>query len=126
MSFPFRFKAGGSGSNLTMAPIVSSAHHHRSTTKVDHKPFKSRFASKSALKDRAKGKTESSRPVKGERKTPHQQVMSKLARRNQAKQLRMNHKDKREGEEHIFQGVDGAAKHIAVVPLSSEINVYSA
>ncbi|ETI20222.1 hypothetical protein G647_08256 [Cladophialophora carrionii CBS 160.54] len=108
-----------------MAPIITAAHHHRSTTKVDHKPFKSRFASKSALKDRAKGKTESSKPVKGERKTPHQQVMSKLARRNQAKQLRINHKDKREGEEHIFQGADGAAKHIAVVPLSSEIDIYS-
>ncbi|EXJ54682.1 hypothetical protein A1O7_10023 [Cladophialophora yegresii CBS 114405] len=108
-----------------MAPITTTAHHHRSTTKVDHKPFKSRFASKNALKDRAKGKTESSKPVKGERKTPHQQVMSKLARRNQAKQLRINHKDKREGEEHIFQGADGAAKHIAVVPLSSGIDIYS-
>jgi pre-rRNA-processing protein TSR1 len=108
-----------------MAPITSSAHHHRSTTKSDHKPFKSRFASKSALKDRAKGKTESKRPEKGERKTPHQQVMSKLARRNQAKQLRANHKDKREGEEHIFQGADGAAKHIAVLPLSANIDVYS-
>ncbi|KIW62342.1 hypothetical protein PV04_10523 [Phialophora macrospora] len=126
MSLPLRFKAGGSAGSTAMAPITTSAHHHRSTTKVDHKPFKSRFTSKNALKDRAKGKTESSRPVKGERKTPHQQVMSKLARRNQAKQLRINHKDKREGEEHIFQGADGAAKHIAVVPLSSEIDVYSA
>lgn len=52
--------------------------------------------------------------------------MSKLARRNQAKQLRMHHKDKREGEENIFQGVDGAAKHIAVVPLSKGIDAYSA
>lgn len=109
-----------------MAPITSSAHHHRSTTKVDHKPFKSRFASKSALKDKAKGKVESKRIEKGERKTPHQQVMSKLARRNQAKQLRMNHKDKRESEDHIFQGTDGAAKHIAVVPLSNDVDVYSA
>ena len=126
MSLPFRFKAGGSeGQSATMAPITSSAHHHRSTTKVDHKPFKSRFASKSALKDKAKGKVESTRPEKGQRKTPHQQVMSKLARRNQAKQLRTNHKEKREGEEHIFQGVDGAAKHIAVVPLSSMVDVHS-
>src|SRR5882757_3218213 len=52
--------------------------------------------------------------------------MSKLARRNQSKQLRMHHKDKREGEEHIFQGVDGAAKHIAIVPLSRDIDAYSA
>jgi len=52
--------------------------------------------------------------------------MSKLARRNQAKQLRMNHKEKKVGEEHIFQGVDGAAKHIAIVPLSNSIDPYSA
>ena len=123
MSLTLRFKAGGSG-YAAMAP-TNTAHHHRNTTKLDHKPFKSRFASKSALKDRAKGKTESRRPERGERKTPHQQVMSKLARRNQAKQLRLNHKNKREDEEHIFQGADGAAKHIAVVPLSSDIDVYS-
>ncbi|EXJ77006.1 hypothetical protein A1O3_10163 [Capronia epimyces CBS 606.96] len=108
-----------------MAPITTSAHHHRSTTKVDHKPFKSRFASKSALKDKAKGKVETHRAEKGQRKTPHQQIMSKLARRNQAKQLRMHHKDKREGEENIFQGLDGAAKHIAIVPLSPNIDAYS-
>ncbi|KAJ9614644.1 ribosome biogenesis protein tsr1 [Cladophialophora chaetospira] len=126
MALPFRSSAGGSGDKTAMAPIVTSAHHHRSTTKVDHKPFKSRFTSKSALKDRAKGKTEAKRPEKGERKTPHQQVMSKLARRNQAKQLRMNHKDKREGEDHIFQAADGAAKHIAVVPLSSDVDAYEA
>lgn len=51
--------------------------------------------------------------------------MSKLARRNQAKQLRMHHKDKREGEENIFQGVDGAPKHIAIVPLRAGIDTYS-
>src|ERR1700761_253378 len=126
MAVPFRFKAGGTGSSAAAMAPNTSAHHHRNTTKVDHKPFKSRFASKSALRDRAKGKTESKRPEKGERKTPHQQVMSKLARRNQAKQLRMDHKDKRESEEHIFQGVDGAAKHIALVPLSGDVDVYSA
>jgi len=109
-----------------MAPTMTSVHHHRSTTKQEHKPFKSRHASKSALKDAAKGKIESARAEKGQRKTPHQQVMSKLARRNQAKQLRMNHKEKKVGEEHIFQGVDGAAKHIAIVPLSNSIDPYSA
>ncbi|KIW58954.1 hypothetical protein PV05_03444 [Exophiala xenobiotica] len=126
MSLALRFKAGGSGGNPSMAPTMTSVHHHRSTTKQEHKPFKSRHASKSALKDAAKGKIESARAEKGQRKTPHQQVMSKLARRNQAKQLRMNHKEKKEGEEHIFQGVDGAAKHIAIVPLSNSIDPYSA
>lgn len=124
-----------------MAPTMTSVHHHRSTTKQEHKPYKSRHASKSALKDAAKGmevahrywpptdrilgKVESHRAHKGQRKTPHQQVMSKLTRRNQAKQMRMNHKEKREGEEHIFQGTDGAAKHIAIVPLSSTIDSYA-
>lgn len=36
-----------------MAP--NPGHHHRSTTKVAHKPFKSKHASKSALKERSKG-----------------------------------------------------------------------
>ncbi|KIW39858.1 uncharacterized protein PV06_08431 [Exophiala oligosperma] len=125
MSLPFRFKAGGSGGNSTMAPTMTSVHHHRSTTKQEHKPYKSRHASKSALKDAAKGKVESHRANKGQRKTPHQQAMSKLTRRNQAKQMRMNHKEKREGEEHIFQGTDGAAKHIAIVPLSRMIDSYA-
>lgn len=51
--------------------------------------------------------------------------MSKLARRNQAKQYRMQKKEKRENDENIFLGVDGAAKHVAVVPLSNGIDIYS-
>jgi len=52
--------------------------------------------------------------------------MSKLDRRNQAKQYRLQKKENREREENIFQGVDGAAKHVAVVPLSDAIDVHSA
>jgi pre-rRNA-processing protein TSR1 len=37
-----------------MAP--TQVHHHRSTTKVSQKPFKTKHASKSALKEKAKGK----------------------------------------------------------------------
>ena len=55
MSLPFRFKAGGSGQKENMAPIFTATHHHRSTTKQSHKPFKPRFTSKGALKDFAKG-----------------------------------------------------------------------
>jgi hypothetical protein len=49
-SLPFRFK----GSSANMAP-TQTVHHHRNTTKVSHKPFKSKHASKSALKDQQKG-----------------------------------------------------------------------
>lgn len=37
-----------------MAP-TQTVHHHRSTTKTSHKPFKSKHASKGALKDINKG-----------------------------------------------------------------------
>jgi len=36
------------------APIIT--HSHRSTTKVAHKPFKARKATKGALKELSKGK----------------------------------------------------------------------
>lgn len=52
--------------------------------------------------------------------------MSKLARRNQAKQLRMHHREKQDQESHIFQGQDGAPKHVAVVPLSPRVDVIAA
>jgi hypothetical protein len=45
---PFRFKAGG----IMAAPAV---HHHRNDTSKPNKAFKSKFASKGALKERAKG-----------------------------------------------------------------------
>ncbi|ERF74677.1 hypothetical protein EPUS_00807 [Endocarpon pusillum Z07020] len=126
MSLPYRFKAGGSGSRESMAPISTMSHHHRSTTKQSHKPFKPRFASKGALKDIAKGKIESHSEARGKRRTPHQQVMSKIARRNQAKQLRMLHHEKRDNESSIFQGRDGLPKQVAVVPLSDKVDVHKA
>ncbi|RGP73628.1 putative tsr1 required for processing of 20s pre-rrna [Fusarium sporotrichioides] len=90
------------------------AHSHRPTTKVTHKSFKSRAASKHELRDRAKGRVSNE---KGNRKTPHQQVMSKFDRRNQAKQARLNkHKDQVK-ETLVFAGKDGAPRHVALIPL---------
>jgi hypothetical protein len=57
-SLPFRFKGSG-GAN--MAPISTGQHHHRSTTKVSHKSFKTGHATKRALKDKAKGATRTAR-----------------------------------------------------------------
>ena len=96
-------------------------HHHRSTTKVSHKPFKPRFTSKNALKDRAKGKVESF--DRGARKTPHQQVMSKLDRRNQAKQKRLAHREHHAKAFNVFAGQDGASRVVAVVPLCFDVVV---
>lgn len=38
-----------------MAPSVADGHHHRSTTKQHKKGFKSRHATKNALKEISKG-----------------------------------------------------------------------
>jgi pre-rRNA-processing protein TSR1 len=52
--------------------------------------------------------------------------MSKIARRNQAKQLRIHHHEQKDSQSSIFQGKEGAPKHIAVVPLSLKIDVVAA
>ncbi|KAL4760185.1 small subunit rRNA maturation protein TSR1 [Aspergillus foveolatus] len=103
-----------------MAPTSTVQHHHRSTTKTTHKPYKSGHASKRALKDQAKGKVE--RAERGTRKTPHQQLMSKLDRRNQARQKQQNKQQERAQAISIFSGQNGAPRHVAIVPLSTDID----
>ncbi|PNS16844.1 Ribosome bioproteinsis protein tsr1 [Sphaceloma murrayae] len=94
---------------------MAAEHHHRSTTKVSHKPFKSKHLSKGAIKEKQKGKVDGFE--RGNRKTPHQQVMSKLDRRNQAKQKRVKHGAELARATSLFSGKDGAARHVVVVPL---------
>lgn len=115
-SIPFRFKAGGS-----MAPILDQ-HHHRSTSKVPHKPFKSRHATKGLLKKLSKGKVED----RSSRKTLHQQVMSKIDRRNQARQLRqLKHQDNLKASS-VFSGQHGAPRIVAVVSLCTDTDPLTA
>ncbi|KAL1965575.1 hypothetical protein VTN77DRAFT_5659 [Rasamsonia byssochlamydoides] len=102
-----------------MAPTQTVQHHHRSTTKHIHKPFKSRHATKGAIKDRSKGKVERERGV---RKTPHQQLMSKLDRRNQARQKQLLKHKERVQATSIFSGQNGAPRHTAIVPLADTID----
>ncbi|KAF2017261.1 DUF663-domain-containing protein [Aaosphaeria arxii CBS 175.79] len=106
-----------------MAPMVAQ-HHHRSTTKQPHKAFKSRHASKSALKERSKGKVEGFEL--GSRKTPHQQVMSKFDRRNRAKQLRINKDAEHAKASNVFAGKDGAPRVVAVIPLCGDVSASAA
>ncbi|KAG5995680.1 hypothetical protein E4U43_002986 [Claviceps pusilla] len=98
-------------------PAAVANHSHRPTTKVSHKPFKSKAASKHELRDRAKGRVPDER---GQRKTPHQQVMSKFDRRNQAKQARLTKHKEHLKETSVFQGKDGAPRVVAVVPLCAD------
>ncbi|EEP81568.1 conserved hypothetical protein [Uncinocarpus reesii 1704] len=100
-----------------MAPMaVATEHHHRSNTKHANKSFKSKHSTKGALKDLQKGKVELGE--KGTRKTAHQQMMSKLERRNQARQKQRFKRQVKAEATSIFSGQNGAPRHVAVVPLS--------
>ncbi|KAJ5539559.1 hypothetical protein N7513_007891 [Penicillium frequentans] len=99
-----------------MAP--TQVHHHRSTTKSANKPFKTKHASKGALKEQAKDGA-------GHSQNPHQQLKSKLDRRNTARQRQaLKHQEKAQANS-IFTGQNGAPRHVAVVPLSTDIDIAS-
>ncbi|KAI1139552.1 DUF663-domain-containing protein [Hypoxylon sp. FL0543] len=104
-------------------PSAVAVHSHRPTTKVLPRPFKSKKATKGALRDQAKGKVPNE---KGQRKTPHQQVMSKFDRRNQAKQRQLAKHKEHQKETSVFAGRDGAPRIVAVVPLCADVNVSEA
>ncbi|KAB5528147.1 hypothetical protein GE09DRAFT_975517 [Coniochaeta sp. 2T2.1] len=96
---------------------VATAHSHRPTTKVSHKAFKSKHATKSSLRDAAKGKVPSD---KGTRKTPYQQVMSKFDRRNQNKQRQVTKHKEHQNQNLIFTGKDAAPRNVVVIPLCAD------
>jgi len=107
-----------------MAPVVSQSHHHRSTTKQSKKNFKSRHASKGALKELSKGKV--NLLERAARRTPHQQAMSKLDRRNRAKQMRLNKDHEHAKAASVFAGRDGAPRIVAVIPLCPNVSAAAA
>ncbi|KAF3990140.1 hypothetical protein FT663_01512 [Candidozyma haemuli var. vulneris] len=95
-----------------------SGHSHRSTLKKDHKPFKSRHASKGSLKNQYKGKVEKTGPGSG--KT--QKVVSKLQRKNQSKQLKEHKIQETKLARRLFEGASGAEKVITVIALTPDIS----
>jgi pre-rRNA-processing protein TSR1 len=130
-SVPFRFKAG---------EAAAAAHHHRSATKSTQKPFKSRHATKSAIKDSLKGRLLTrtveldtqwltragkipSLAPRARPQTPHQAVLGKIARRNQARQQRLRAAAARREERSVFAppgaGVAPAPRIVAVVALAT-------
>ena len=135
-SIPFRFKAGGDSSGGM--PSALSSHSHRSTTKVSHKPFKSRKATKGALKEIAKGtfsRTDRDEDLNhsagkiadlSSRKTPYQALMSKFDRRNQARQKQQTKHREHLRDMNVFAGREGAPRIVAVIPLCEHANASAA
>lgn len=63
---------------------------------------------------------------RGVRKTPHQQLTTKLDRKNQARQKqRLKHQGKTDATS-IFAGQNGAPRQVAVIPLSDKVDTKAA
>ncbi|KAJ6629509.1 ribosome biogenesis protein tsr1 [Mycena sp. CBHHK59/15] len=99
-------------------------HHHRPTLKQQNKAFKSKHATKSSLKEAAKGRVP--------RQSPKANVGSKIAaqtrlnRRNNAKQVQTLKRNALVSATRLFNGVDGAPRIVAVIPLTEDISTRDA
>lgn len=96
--------------------VKATSFHHRATLKQSNKAFKSKFASKGAVKDRAKGKVSKVKVaptrVKG--------VLTKSDRKNAAKMVQLRKRGELEAVNQIFEGKHGANKIVALVPLTPD------
>lgn len=97
--------------------MAKGGHSHRSTLKKDHKPFKSKHATKGQLKNQSKGKVEKSGKASGKG-----HVYSKTERKNFAKQV----KDRKIAEaklaRKVFEGSHGTEKIVTIIPLTDDIS----
>ncbi|KAJ7049657.1 ribosome biogenesis protein tsr1 [Mycena amicta] len=100
--------------------MPSTQHHHRATLKQQNKSFKSRHASKSALKEAAKGKIARQSPKASNPNASTAQT--RLNRRNNAKQAQAIKRNALVSATRLFNGVDGAPRIIAVVPLTEDVD----
>ncbi|EPY51012.1 ribosome biogenesis protein Tsr1 [Schizosaccharomyces cryophilus OY26] len=96
------------------------AHHHRSNVKPK-KPFKSKHASKSSLKERYSNNVEPKRT--GPKSIQH--TSTKADRRNTAKQIQLNKRNEAAMNNRIFGGKNGAPKVITIVPLCANVDPWS-
>ncbi|CCF56034.1 hypothetical protein KAFR_0A05990 [Kazachstania africana CBS 2517] len=94
-----------------------AGYSHRSSLKRGHKPFKSKHASKGALKRIHKGKVEkdiaNNKQIKG---------TSKLQRKNKAKQLKVQKMMTSLESRKLFEGSNGAEKIVTIIPLTADVD----
>lgn len=94
------------------------SHSHRSTVKKDHKPFKSKHATKGSLKNQTKGKVEKSNGV-----NTHVKHVSKLERKNTAAQLKSIKMAQSKQTRKLFDGNQGIPKVVVVIALTDDLDV---
>ncbi|KAI0663427.1 ribosome biogenesis protein tsr1 [Cubamyces menziesii] len=99
--------------------MTESAHHHRPTLKQKNKPFKSKHATKSSLKEVAKGRTQRQSPKA--RASANAAAQLRTNRRNSAKQAQLKKRQSLVSATRIFSGTDGAPRIVAIVPLTDDV-----
>ncbi|KIM75990.1 hypothetical protein PILCRDRAFT_826841 [Piloderma croceum F 1598] len=97
-------------------------HHHRATLKQQNKPFKSKHATKSSLKEIAKGRIPKTSTKAA---LTSNAAQSRLNRRNNAKQGQTKKRQALVSATRIFNGVDGTPRIVAVIPLSEDVDARS-
>ncbi|KAJ7141296.1 ribosome biogenesis protein tsr1 [Mycena epipterygia] len=103
---------------------MGDTHHHRPTLKQQNKSFKSKHATKSSLKEAAKGRVPRQSPKAGAGSKIAAQT--RLNRRNNAKQAQTLKRNALVSATRLFNGVDGAPRIVAVIPLTEDISTRSA
>ncbi|KAK0505090.1 ribosome biogenesis protein tsr1 [Armillaria luteobubalina] len=98
-------------------------HHHRPTLKQQNKSFKSKHATKSSLKDAAKGRVARQSPKAAV--SSNTAAQARLNRKNNAKQQQLKKRNALVSATRVFNGVDGAPRIVAVIPLSEDVNVHT-
>ncbi|KAK4333094.1 Ribosome biogenesis protein TSR1 [Rhodotorula toruloides] len=116
----------------TRATPAMSGHSHKPHLKQSNKAFKSKHASKSTLRDQAKGRTHrpnTKDPASKAAKAASQKVQAKnlkVNRRNHAKQVVKKKRDLLEEQKGIFQGRNRNGERVqrvvAVVPMTEDVS----
>lgn len=100
-----------------------AGHSHRSSIKNGHKGFKSRHSSKGALKRLYKGKVEKSGDAgSGSGNAKGNKVLTKLQRKNAARQLRDQKMASTMEMKKLFEGSNGAEKIVTLIPLAGDVS----
>ncbi|KAG7098314.1 hypothetical protein E1B28_000275 [Marasmius oreades] len=107
--------------------MAGTTHHHRATLKQQNKRFKSKHATKSSLKEAAKGRIPRQSPKTSPTQTQthshsHSSSQLRLNRKNAAKQAQIKKRNALISATRLFNGVDGAPRIIAVVPLTRDVS----
>lgn len=98
---------------------MAGGHSHRSTLKNDHKPFKSKHATKGQLKNQYKGKVEKSSASANNKSN---KPLSKLERKNIAKQLKNSKILETKTTRKVFEGSQGAEKIVTIIGLTDDVS----